>query len=232
MVRESVRGRTANPTLVEDVFVLQVLVQYRLVDQRTIAHIREDFRRLEQFGLKRVVNEGKIELCTLFEHLTGSGHVLDSNRVAPDSTYEERREARLRTRWRQAREAGGLPQSVVDMATPDMGFGEWVAEVWTPYLEAQPEYANAVASHRARRTGSQASSASAHGSLRRQGTEDLSERSTVYGDESLYETSSLGQADSRTRPFSRACSSLRIRGDACVSFHVDRHEHPLSPLEA
>jgi len=162
MLREAIKKRKARPILVEDEFVLRVLEDYGVVDAELIHHIRNDFKKIEAFGISREAHDGEIEVETLFEHLVARGQVLDSNRVAPGTTCEQRNEKRkghLHTRGSgMSAGAGGaghfadIPPSVVDMAVPDKGFSEWLREVWTPFLEDDAQYVEAVAANLQRRS--------------------------------------------------------------------------------
>ena len=179
MRREAIKEHTATPTIVEDEFVLHVLEEYGVVDADLIHHIRNDFQKIEAYGLA-TGDHDEIEVSTLFEHLVASGKILDSNRVMPNSDLEERN--RLRQRGSTTRHAAGggrghvhksmsrrtlfvdaaehrsgggragdIPDSVVDMSVPDRGYSEWVTEVWTPYLENDHEYVASLEAHHEKR---------------------------------------------------------------------------------
>jgi hypothetical protein len=98
--------------------------------------------------------------------LVSRGHILDSNRVDPTSTREDRnrkREAQRKAKsstvfdrlthrldfldrlshHRHSQSAvldDVLPDAVVDMSTPDMGYSEWFEDVWTSHLEVDTVY--------------------------------------------------------------------------------------------
>jgi hypothetical protein len=82
MRREAIKERKLDPIFSEDEFVLLVLQQYGVVDSDLIKSIRQDFKRLESFGLGGHIHagNGEIEVLTLFEHLVARGHIVDSNR--------------------------------------------------------------------------------------------------------------------------------------------------------
>jgi hypothetical protein len=163
MRKRAIQEGNVSPSLVEDEFVIHVLETYGVIDGDLLKCIRNDFKKIEQFGLHGDSSNGEIEVATLFEHLVARGLVLDSNRVAPEST----RASRHRTRQRKGslganarkqvekvtiKGAGpSLPSvMVVDMSTPDKGFQEWHRDIWTPFLECDDEYQQSVA----RRTSS------------------------------------------------------------------------------
>lgn len=158
MRREAIKGHRADPTFSEDDFVLLVLQQYGVVDKDLIGSIRNEFKRIEEFGLSVEANDGEIEVETLFEHLVARGQILDSNRVAPGTTCQERNGRRAQQQkesaWMMQGVGGGkesgLPDSVVDMSTPDKGYTEWFEEVWTPFLDNDDEYVDSVAAHESR----------------------------------------------------------------------------------
>lgn len=166
--RAILEGRLT-PTLVEDEFTLHLLEEYGVVDRDLLTSISNDFRKLEAVGVTDDAANGAIEMSVLFEHCVMRGEILDSNRVAPGTTREERDAMRqLAARESGGRQSGGwrqsgrrslmrmgtsrkfaarfgpdkekLPDSVVDMSTPDRGFGEWLEDVWTPFLRADPAY--------------------------------------------------------------------------------------------
>ena len=173
MRREAVKKHRSSPTLVEDEFVLYVLEKFGVVDADLLQAIRDDFTKIESFGITQATEDGVVELTTLYEHLVARGQVLDSNRVAPGTTREERRAlltikrklAERRASIQVLREAvrgnhhgvrGGrrdkwmgppLPDSIVDMAVPDKGYGEWFEEVWEPYLKRDREYNESMKKH-------------------------------------------------------------------------------------
>ena len=156
MRREAIKESRSEPVIVEDEFVLHVLQEYGIVDDDLIHHIRNDFKKIESYGLSDTVGDGEIETLTLFEHLVQRGQILDSNRVAPGSTRQERRNMRKRTttlRQQQlSSERTAIPDCVVDMMVPDRGFSEWRDDLWKPYLENDPEYVQSVDAHNERRT--------------------------------------------------------------------------------
>lgn len=173
MRREAVKKHTSSPTLVEDEFVLYVLEKFGVVDADLLQAIRADFKKIESFGINQATEDGVVEVTSLYEHLVARGQVLDSNRVAPGTTREERRalltiKRKLAERkmpmkvLRQAVHGDGhggrggrrdkwmgppLPDSIVDMAVPDKGYGEWFEEVWEPYLKRDREYTESVKKH-------------------------------------------------------------------------------------
>ena len=102
MRREAIKEHTATPTIVEDEFVLHVLEEYRVVDADLIHHIRNDFKKIEEYGLA-TGDHDEIELTTLFEHLVARGKILDSNRVMPNSDLAERNLRRRRDGSRAGR---------------------------------------------------------------------------------------------------------------------------------
>ena len=177
MLLEAIKERNATPTIVEDEFVLHVLEDYGVVSSELIHHIRNDFKRIEGFGISREANDGEIEVDTLFEHLVARGQILDSNRVAPGTTCDERNKTRKRSATRgslaEDGHAADIPESVVDMSAPDKGFAEWLREVWTPFLQEDPEYAEAIAAPHKRRSQIGTPNGSVHG-----GPAMASERST------------------------------------------------------
>jgi hypothetical protein len=165
MLREARRECRPNPTFTQDEFVLLVLEEHHVVDRDLINSIRKDFGRIENFGMGKIavgIGNGEIEVGTVFEHLVSRGHILDSNRVDPTSTREDRnrkREAqrkaksstvfdRLTYRRRLSHHRHSqsavlddvLPDAVVDMSTPDMGYSEWFEDVWTSHLEVDTVY--------------------------------------------------------------------------------------------
>lgn len=154
MTREAIKERKPEPKIVEDEFVLHVLMKENLVDQQMIDHIKAEFHKIERFGFSKEVGDGEIEMETLFDHLVCSGQILDSNRVDPDSTRGGRKAGNLKhlnavRHGRTDRKSlgtaiGDLPVTVVDMNTRGSGFDEWMQDVWTPYLNSIPEYRSRV----------------------------------------------------------------------------------------
>jgi len=169
MLREARRECRPNPTFTQDEFVLLVLEEHHVVDRDLINSIRKDFGRIENFGMGKIavgIGNGEIEVGTVFEHLVSRGHILDSNRVDPTSTREDRnrkREAQRKAKsstvfdrlthrldfldrlshHRHSQSAvvdDVLPDAVVDMSTPDMGYSEWFEDVWTSHLEVDTVY--------------------------------------------------------------------------------------------
>ena len=169
MLREARRECRPDPTFTQDEFVLLVLEEHHVVDRDLINSIRKDFGRIENFGMGKIavrIGNGEIEVGTVFEHLVSRGHILDSNRVDPTSTREDRnrkREAQRKAKsstvfdrlthrldfldklshHRHAQTAvldDVLPDAVVDMSTPDMGYSEWFEDVWTSHLEVDTVY--------------------------------------------------------------------------------------------
>jgi hypothetical protein len=97
MLREARRECRPNPTFTQDEFVLLVLEEHHVVDRDLINSIRKDFGRIENFGMGKIavgIGNGEIEVGTVFEHLVSRGHILDSNRVDPTSTREDRNRKR------------------------------------------------------------------------------------------------------------------------------------------
>jgi hypothetical protein len=159
MRRRAIEKASLSPTLVEDEFVLHVLQQYGVVDDDLLKCIREDFKKIEHFGVHPNAADGEIEVRTLYDHLVAQGQVVDANRVAPGTTREGRQRLRLRkfttglamsrsvfAETVKLRGVGpSLPKNmVVDMAVMDQGFEEWRDDIWTPFLERDTEYAGAV----------------------------------------------------------------------------------------
>lgn len=153
MRKRAIQEGTVSPSLVEDEFVIQVLEAYGVIDEDLLKCIRNDFKKIEQFGINSDRVNGEIEVTTLFEHLVARGLVLDSNRVAPESTRASRHRARLRkgTLSQNTRKlvekvnlksvGPSLPNvMIVDMSTPDKGFTEWHQDIWTPFLQRDTEY--------------------------------------------------------------------------------------------
>ena len=152
MRKRALKQGELSPTLDEDQFVLYVLQLYGEIDEDLLKCIRNDFRKLENIGVHPCRDNGQIEIATLFDHLVTRGQVTDSNRVAPDTTREDRQRTRtsksnLNPTGRKLIEVvtvrGGpsLPsEMVVDMSTPDNGFAEWYDDIWTPFLEQDAEY--------------------------------------------------------------------------------------------
>ena len=158
MRRRAIQEGNMSPTLVEDEFVIYVLESYGVVDSDLLKCIRDDFKKIEQFGLHPHGSNGEIEVTTLFEHLVARGLVLDSNRIAPSSTRSSRnltrdRKASLNQTTRglvdkvtlNVKGTGpSLPSvMVVDMSTPDHGFDEWHKGIWTPFLQRDTEFQEA-----------------------------------------------------------------------------------------
>ena len=149
MTPEAIKERQTEPKMVEDEFVLHVLMRFRLVDEQMIDHIRQEFRKIEQFGVSHA-NDGEIEMETLFEHLVSSGQILDSNRVDPGSTRASRKAANLQhldlirhhksDRHALGTAIGDLPVTVVDMNVAGNGYREWMDDVWSAYMQTIPEY--------------------------------------------------------------------------------------------
>jgi len=91
MRAEAYKERKSTPTLVEDEFVLYVLEKYGGIKRELMRAVREDFKRVEAFGLTTKHGDSEIDMRTLFDHLVLQGHIIDSNRVAPDLSAVKRR---------------------------------------------------------------------------------------------------------------------------------------------
>ena len=209
MRKEAIRERRANPTLVEDEFVLHVLQEYGVVDADLLHHIRNDFKKIESFGIANT-NDLEIEVRTLFDRMVARGNVLDSNRVAPQSTYVERNERRrhldretdIRGSSGEAR-ARQPPDAVVDMSVSDNGFAEWYDDVWKPFLERDHGYATrtalAIREQRAKGERQKTRIAGARDSLRTMSTFKVRPTST-------FEKDGVGESKSGFPRFIRSSS--------------------------
>ena len=105
MRSEALKCNLADPTLTEDEFVLRTIIDFGLIDDKTVDELRGRFHSMCRYGLD------EIDCRTVYDDLVRQGRVLDMNRLHPGIITQRKKLATLMAKERGMRNVGAKEET-------------------------------------------------------------------------------------------------------------------------